>query len=127
MGFHAYYRVGLRTGAQIFGEVTRPMRSPRQRHPLSMPDALRFALQYRNVRTASGGARMATHQEINADMLAFWNGKGDIWVARQEKMAAWPSSHDALFRQTAEPLVSHIGPETIAPEGLQRAPQPTSL
>ena len=24
-------------------------------------------------------------EEINADMLAFWNGKGgDIWVARQE-------------------------------------------
>jgi SAM-dependent methyltransferase len=28
---------------------------------------------------------MATSAEINADMLAFWNGKGgDIWVARQE-------------------------------------------
>src|SRR5215475_6797103 len=28
---------------------------------------------------------MATREEINADMLAFWNGKGgDIWVARQE-------------------------------------------
>ena len=27
---------------------------------------------------------MATPQEINADMLAFWNGKGgDTWVARQ--------------------------------------------
>jgi hypothetical protein len=28
---------------------------------------------------------MAAPEEINADMLAFWNGKGgDIWVARQE-------------------------------------------
>ena len=28
---------------------------------------------------------MGTSEEINADMLAFWNGKGgDIWVARQE-------------------------------------------
>lgn len=28
---------------------------------------------------------MATPEEINADMLAFWNGKGgDTWVARQE-------------------------------------------
>ena len=28
---------------------------------------------------------MAAAEEINADMLAFWNGKGgDIWVARQE-------------------------------------------
>jgi SAM-dependent methyltransferase len=28
---------------------------------------------------------MAVPEEINADMLAFWNGKGgDIWVARQE-------------------------------------------
>jgi len=27
---------------------------------------------------------MAAPEEINADMLAFWNGKGgDIWVARQ--------------------------------------------
>ncbi len=29
--------------------------------------------------------RMAAPEEINADMLAFWNGKGgDTWVARQE-------------------------------------------
>src|SRR5262249_31869639 len=28
---------------------------------------------------------MASPEEINADMLVFWNGKGgDIWVARQE-------------------------------------------
>ena len=28
---------------------------------------------------------MAAPEEINADMLAFWNGKGgDVWVARQE-------------------------------------------
>jgi hypothetical protein len=28
---------------------------------------------------------MASPEEINADMLAFWNGNGgDIWVARQE-------------------------------------------
>jgi hypothetical protein len=28
---------------------------------------------------------MAAPEEINADRLAFWNGKGgDIWVARQE-------------------------------------------
>src|SRR5215469_18831342 len=28
---------------------------------------------------------MAAPEDINADMLAFWNGKGgDIWVARQE-------------------------------------------
>ena len=28
---------------------------------------------------------MPASEEINADMLAFWNGKGgDIWVARQE-------------------------------------------
>ena len=28
---------------------------------------------------------MAAPEEINADMLAFWNGKGgDTWVARQE-------------------------------------------
>jgi hypothetical protein len=28
---------------------------------------------------------MPAPEEINADMLAFWNGKGgDIWVARQE-------------------------------------------
>src|SRR5208282_4002478 len=28
---------------------------------------------------------MATPEEINADMLTFWNGKGgDTWVARQE-------------------------------------------
>ncbi|MEJ2377447.1 MAG: class I SAM-dependent methyltransferase [Pseudolabrys sp.] len=28
---------------------------------------------------------MATAEEINADMLAFWNGKGgNTWVARQE-------------------------------------------
>jgi hypothetical protein len=29
--------------------------------------------------------RMAAPEEINADMLAFWNGKGGhTWVARQE-------------------------------------------
>jgi SAM-dependent methyltransferase len=29
---------------------------------------------------------MATPEEINADMLAFWNGKGgDTWVTRQEQ------------------------------------------
>src|ERR1700751_3536409 len=29
--------------------------------------------------------RMAAPEEINADMLAFWNGKGgDTWVARQQ-------------------------------------------
>ena len=28
---------------------------------------------------------MAAPEEVNADMLAFWNGKGgDIWVTRQE-------------------------------------------
>src|ERR1044071_1969981 len=31
------------------------------------------------------GTRMAASEEINADMLAFWNGKGGhTWVARQE-------------------------------------------
>src|SRR5437667_12736509 len=36
-------------------------------------------------RTTNRRTRMAAPEEINADMLAFWNGKGGhTWVARQE-------------------------------------------
>src|SRR5579864_9646080 len=47
---------------------------------------LQPARQSCNVRTRSnGGQSVAAPEEINADMLAFWNGKGGhTWVARQE-------------------------------------------
>src|SRR3974390_3404914 len=48
------------------------------------PLAVRSAILHR-AHPPSRRTRMAAPEEINADMLAFWNGKGgDIWVARQE-------------------------------------------
>ena len=42
---------------------------------------------------------MADAEEINADMLAFWSGRGgQTWVARQEHtdMTLAPASHSAV-------------------------------
>jgi len=40
---------------------------------------------------------MAAPEEINADMLAFWNGKGgNIWGARQEHTDITPSTKGIL-------------------------------
>src|SRR3974377_1079454 len=48
------------------------------------PLAVRSAILHRS-HPPSRRTRMAAPEEINADMLAFWNGKGgDIWVAPQE-------------------------------------------
>src|SRR5262249_17447175 len=46
---------------------------------------LQPARQSSKVHTRSTETRMAAPEEIDADMLAFWNGKGGhTWVARQE-------------------------------------------
>ena len=66
------------TGGCVIRAILTEVGTPRRR--------LRSARQNRNVRTRLiVRTRMAAPEEINADMLAFWNGKGgDIWVARQE-------------------------------------------
>jgi SAM-dependent methyltransferase len=47
---------------------------------------------------------MATRDEINADMLAFWNGKGgDAWVARQEHTDITLAPVTDAFRVFAAP------------------------
>ena len=47
---------------------------------------------------------MATPEEINADMLAFWNGKGgDTWVARQEHT-------DITLAQVTDALLAFAAP-----------------
>jgi SAM-dependent methyltransferase len=44
---------------------------------------------------------MATAEEVNADMLAFWNGKGGhTWVARQ-------AHTDTTLRQVSDALLAH--------------------
>ncbi len=49
---------------------------------------------------------MAVSEEINADMLAFWNGTGgDIWVARQEHT-------DITLAPVTEALLAFAAPDT---------------
>ena len=54
---------------------------------------------------------MAAPEEINADMLAFWNAKGgDIWVARQEHTDITLAPVTDAFLAFAAP-----GSRTLAP------------
>jgi predicted RNA methylase len=49
---------------------------------------------------------MVAPEEINADMLAFWNGKGgDIWVARQEHT-------DITLAPVTDALLAFAAPRT---------------
>ena len=49
---------------------------------------------------------MAAPEEINADMLAFWNGKGgDIWVDRQEHT-------DITLEPATDALLAFAAPRT---------------
>jgi hypothetical protein len=57
-----------------------------------------------NVDTRQQGARMPAPEEINADMLAFWNGKGGhTWVARQEHT-------DITLRPVTDALLGFAAP-----------------
>src|SRR5215472_15840155 len=52
--------------------------------PIAAPLADRSA-KLQRAHSLNMGTRMAAPEDINADMLAFWNGKGGhAWVARQK-------------------------------------------